>query len=138
KKLFQYDARTNAFVSSTYFPFVNNWSINYILKDKLRQRFIFSTDSGLVVYNPKTRVAAYGNSNPENDPLVEQYRNERFINPLYMDAMHRLFVEQWPPNSTHPFLLVFNFETGEQKKYDLQQEYGLSYHTINGCLQQRS
>ncbi len=138
KKLFQYDTYTHAYIPSTYFPFVNNWSINYILPDKLRQRFIFSTDSGLVVYNPKSRIADYGDHNPEKDPLIEQYKSERFINPLYMDAFHRLFVEQWPPNSTHPFLLLFNFNTGEQKKYDLQKEYGLSYHQIKGFLQQRS
>src|SRR4051812_27397690 len=39
KKLFQYDTVANAFVPSAYFPFVNNWNINYILHDTLRQRF---------------------------------------------------------------------------------------------------
>jgi len=138
RKLFQYDTGTNAFVPSTYFPFINNWNINYIIYDKWRQRFIFSTDSGLVVYNPKTRVAAYGDHNPEKDPLIEQYKSERFFNYLYMDALHRLFAEQWPPKNTHPLLHLFNFEKGTQKKYDLQKEYGLGYHQIKGFLQQRS
>jgi len=138
KKLFQYNTVTHAFVPSSYFPFVNNQNVNYIIHDKWRQRFIFSTDSGLVVYNPKTRVAGYRDHNPEQDPLIEQYKNERFFNYLYMDAEHRLFAEQWPPSSTHPLLHLFNFETGEHKKYDLQREYGLSYHQIKGFLQQRS
>ncbi|WP_170971152.1 ligand-binding sensor domain-containing protein [Ilyomonas limi] len=137
-KLFQYDTHAHAFVPSTYFPFVNSRKINYIVYDQWRQRFICSTDSGLLVYNPKTSVAAYDDHNPEGDPLITQYKGERFFNYLYMDAAHRLFAEQWLPNNTHPSLHLFDFKTGVQKKYDLQKEYGLSYHQIKGFLQQRS
>lgn len=138
KKHFQYDTSTHAFVPSTYFPFAANRNINYILYDRWRQRFIASTDSGLVVYNPKTGMAGYSDHNPEKDPLIEQYKSIQFVNYLFMDAMHRLFIEQWPPSNTHPFLHIFSYETGEQKKYDLQKEYGLNYHQIRGFLQQRS
>lgn len=137
-KLFQLSSIGDAFVPSTTVPFPHNWSVNYIFQDKLSQKFFLATDSGLVVYNPKTGNTGYQKSNPEKEPLIAAFGAERFVNYVYMDATRRIFVEQWTKSRTYPLLKVFDPRTGEKKEYNFQKDYGLGYHQIRAVLEQRN
>lgn len=137
RNLYEYNEASNAFVPATVVPLPPGRDVNSILQDKLTQKFILTTDSGLVVYNPKTKILSDGASNREAEPLLARC-SERFVNYLYLDASRHLFFEEWPTQSTHPFLHVFDLNTGEKNRYDLQRSYGLSYHQIRGVLEQRS
>lgn len=136
--IYEYDEAAKAFVPSTGVPLPDNRNVNSILQDKLTQKFILTTDLGLVMYNPRTKVMSDRANNREAEPLLSQCGGERFVNYLYLDASRRLFFEEWPKQSTHPFLHVFNMASGEKKRYDLQQSYGLGYHLIRGVLEQRN
>lgn len=138
RNLYEYSETANAFVPSASVPVPENRNVNSILQDKLTQKFIMTTDSGFVVYNPKTNVLSDGTNYREAEPLLSFCGDVRFVNYLYLDASRRLFFEEWPPQSTHPFLHVFNLGTAEKKRFDLQESYGLSYHQIRGVLEQRN
>lgn len=136
KNLYEYNEAANEFLPSTHVPFPPNLNVNYLFQDKLTQKYFLSTDSGFAVYNPKTYHLSDKTNNPESEPLLSQCGEERFVNYMYLDASRRLFFEQWPPSNTHPFLHVLDLKTGEKKRYDLQESYGLSYHQIRGILEQ--
>lgn len=138
RNLYEYSEANRAFVLSNYVPLPEKGAVNSILQDKLTQKFILTTDSGLVVYNPKTKVLSDAKNNRESEPLLSACGDFRFANYIQLDGSRRLFIEEWPPQSTHPVLYVFNLATGEKKKFDLQESYGLSYHQIRGVLNQRS
>ncbi|HEU4901436.1 MAG TPA: two-component regulator propeller domain-containing protein, partial [Flavisolibacter sp.] len=92
-KLFQLASSGDAFVPSTAIPFPHNWNINHIIQDWRSQKFFMASDSGLVVYNPKTGNTGYHTTNPEREPLISAFGGERFVNYLYIDAAQRFFFE---------------------------------------------
>jgi ligand-binding sensor domain-containing protein len=138
RNIYEYNQGAKAFVPCTSVPLPENQNVNSILQDKLTQKFIFTTDLGLVMYNPRTKVMSDRANNREAEPLLSQCGGKQFVNYLYLDASRRLFFEEWPKQSTHPFLHVYNMASGEKKRYNLQQSYGLGYHQINGVLEQRN
>jgi ligand-binding sensor domain-containing protein/signal transduction histidine kinase len=136
-RLFQYDASVNAFVPSTYIPFPDGWNISCIFYDKATSKYFMASDSGFVVYNPKTKTSSYPSANKENELLISQCGAERFVNYIFVDKNRQLFFEEWPKSETHPLLKILDLKTGRKKEYNLQKEYGLGYHQIRGMMQQQ-
>jgi ligand-binding sensor domain-containing protein/signal transduction histidine kinase len=137
-KLFQLASSGDAFVPSTTIPFPHNWNINFIFQDWRSQKFFMASDSGFVVYNPKTGNTGYQTTNPEKEPLIAAFGGERFVNYLFIDAAQRFFFEQWTKSRTYPLLKMFDPKTGTRVEYNLQREYGLGYHQIRAMLETKN
>jgi ligand-binding sensor domain-containing protein/signal transduction histidine kinase len=137
-KLFQFSPAEYAFIPSTEVPFLQNRLVNYLIQDKVTQKFFMATDSGFVVYNPNTKNLSYQNHNTENEPLITHYGTERFVNYMYIDARRNMFFEQWNTSDIHPLIKVFDFKTNTKKEYNLKALYGFGFHYWEALLEQRN
>jgi ligand-binding sensor domain-containing protein len=137
-KLFEFSPAGKAFVPSTYLRIPDKWRFNMVVQDKVNKKFIITTDSGFVVYNPATKNLSYANHNQENEHLIEENAKSQYLNYQYLDASRRLFYEHWPKNIVHPVLKVYDLKTDTQQTYDLTKEHQIGYHLFTGILQQQT
>lgn len=123
---------------STFIPRPKNWRITRIAWDGEEKRYWIGTDSGLVAYNPVTKLLSYRGHNAERHPIITRYAD--LLNVLYVmvDREGNLIFHNWPPTSTAPFLHSYLRKTGEDVTFNLGVELGVGYHELGECLQQRS
>jgi ligand-binding sensor domain-containing protein len=136
--IFEYNASANAFIPTSIVPVPANRKINCIIQDSITHKYYMTTDSGFVVYNPKTNNLSYAGKNTENEPLINVCGSEREINYLYLDQNRRLFFEQWTKSAVHPLLKLFDLKSNTKKEHNLKAEYQMGYHQIRGILQQQN
>jgi ligand-binding sensor domain-containing protein len=138
KMLFEFNPAKNVFSPSREVPFPPYWDVNHFFRDPSTNKYFIATDSGLVVYNPKTRNLSHPRANRDNETVIDRCSAERFINYSFIDSKKRLFFEQWPKSNIHPSFQVFDMVTGKKEQHDFTQEYGLGYHQIKAVLEQQN
>ena len=72
------------------------WKITRMFFDKASNNYWISADSGLAVYNPKTRNLNYRHHNPDHIGAIESTASLGFIFSLYIDSKRRLWFSIWP------------------------------------------
>lgn len=111
-ELLVYNENENRFVSASgQLQLPPNWSIISFCEDLRTGKYFIGTDSGMVVYNPKTHRQSYTGHNAENESLIQQYGHIPFVAPMLLDSKRRLWFFTWPPNIGSPGFFCFNLQT---------------------------
>lgn len=94
--LVTYNEKTNSF-SSKYnvVQTKKNWIPFDMVEDAITGKFYMMADSGVMVYNSRTKTLNYSQDNKENDPVVKEYGNIQFPGYPYIDKKHRLWFQNW-------------------------------------------
>jgi ligand-binding sensor domain-containing protein len=117
-----YSKNNNEF-SSKYniFPVPLNWKVSNVTQDPLTKKYWIGTDSGMAVYNPKTKALSYKGHNIEQEPFVEKWSKILGIGPYKVDKKRRLWFLSWPINVGASRLYCYDLSKQEMvlTAYDL-------------------
>lgn len=95
---YRFDERTSKFYpdeETIHTPV--NWKQYGVSYDIYRKKYWISCDSGLVLYNPASRVMNYRGHNLENDPVIKSFEKYTGIIGGYADAKGNIIFMRWPP-----------------------------------------
>ncbi len=98
KTILAYKEEDNSF-SEQWMPFTlpENWKPNHLYQDKSNS-FWIGTDSGLVKFNPKSRLLSYRGRNSEKDPCVQAFSSLKRIGFVFLDRAQRAWISAWDNN----------------------------------------
>ncbi len=134
----RYNETTNTFEQNKFaLPLPRNWRYTDICEDYRTGKFLLGADSGLAIYNPKTRQLSYRGNNPANEPLINKYGNITRISSVYFDNRDRFLMVSWGPKISTPTVFYNDVNSGEARIHDLSAEaLGLNYFEVLGTTRQ--
>jgi ligand-binding sensor domain-containing protein len=131
----KYDEKQQRLVSAqNIIPMPHNWKCNSISWDSSIKKYWIGGDSGLVQYNPATKVINYRGHNTENDPAINALGNIVTAAGPFADAKGNVIFARWPPMGGWPVIHRYNRQTKKAEELSMVNMFG--YHEINGFLQQ--
>ncbi|MFT3823111.1 MAG: two-component regulator propeller domain-containing protein [Chitinophagaceae bacterium] len=133
KGVFMYDSVKNAFVAARFFNIPENWGITDINCSPATSQYLFSGNSGMLLYNMKTGNINYAGHNPDKVQLIEDLKEEKWLSNIIGYQGKVLWFVNWPP-SGGPFLHAYNTVTREHRRYNISQLLGLGYYEIADAL----
>ncbi|MBL7696500.1 MAG: hypothetical protein JNK79_00005, partial [Chitinophagaceae bacterium] len=133
-----YDAAKNEFSSANNkFPVPTNWKVTSLAEDKSSQRLWLATDSGMCVYNKRTRELSYRGNNAENIAFINKYAAPtQFLN-LLIDSQSRFWFTTPNPNGI-PLMSGFDISTGKVilENQDLYPNWIMKNYSVEKSMQQ--
>jgi ligand-binding sensor domain-containing protein/signal transduction histidine kinase len=134
---FLYKPEKNLFVRyDELFPLPKGWHFNAWFQQSGTNRYWIACDSGLAMYDPLTTHLNYRDHNPDNDPVIKSFEDERSLWGIWINKYNKVLVRVWPYNSGLPRLDYYNIKTGEKRKHYLSIEmYGSGYYEIDGITE---
>jgi signal transduction histidine kinase/streptogramin lyase len=137
--MYSYNIWKNEFVQdSTTIVFPPKWTPFFLYREAARNNYWMACDSGIAVFNYKTRHLSYRGHNIDNDPVINEFRNELHTYNLHIDSLNRVFLVKWPPDRGGPWLMYYNMGTGQRINYNLAEQISVGYHEINGFQEQHN
>ncbi|HEU4471863.1 MAG TPA: two-component regulator propeller domain-containing protein, partial [Flavisolibacter sp.] len=134
---FRFDESRQIFIlQDEMFPKPSNWKCNEIVWDAVARKYWLGCDSGLVQFDPFSKRVNYRGHNPDNDPVINAFKEQRLVNSLFTDAKGNLTYSSWPPRTSFARYFRYYRKTGQVKKYEFVKQLG--YHEHRGVLQQRN
>ena len=124
--------------NSKILPAPPNWRKNSISEDTFTHRIWMACDSGVAVYNPKTKTLSYRGHNVEDDPLIAKIGHERNFYYFNTDRLGRYFFHNWPNDRPGPRWMFYNRKTNAFGDYYLGEYMPIGYFEIGGVYSQRS
>ncbi|HSU50290.1 MAG TPA: two-component regulator propeller domain-containing protein, partial [Segetibacter sp.] len=90
--------KDNVFVDDHVFPLPMGWSVNLIgaFEDAKRQRYWFGCDSGICIYDKKSRQMWYRGNNPHNLPILNNPLLNNGITRIYIDRERKIWIFSYP------------------------------------------
>jgi ligand-binding sensor domain-containing protein len=76
------------------------WKPVHISQDK-NDNFWIGCDSGLVKFNPATKLISYRGQNSENDDIIKRFGQDRSVVFTYIDDINRFWITIWPETGMH-------------------------------------
>jgi ligand-binding sensor domain-containing protein/signal transduction histidine kinase len=138
-KIYQYNASKNEFVPAVQlFPLPKNWKCTHITWDHVYKKYWLSCDSGLVQYNPVTRIINYRNHNVDNDPVIKAFEKIKLVADACVDQKGDVFFYSWFAKGDYPDLYRYNRLSGATEIHNLGTELNLGHHEIQGFLVQKN
>ena len=133
KKLNEFSAKHNLVAVPA------NWKLVHFAEDPSTKKYYISTDSGLVIYNRRTRQMSYRGYNSGHEPLIEKFGHIAALPYMLIDEQSRFWFQHWPANAFGSFLYCFDL------KYDTVVIQGFNfysfinrYHESKDILQQKN
>lgn len=133
-----YNPATSEFAADNNFSVPPNWKVISMAEEKGTKRLWLATDSGMCVYNKKTKVLSYRGHNAENISFINKYPGAiRFFN-LGIDSRSRFW---FCTNNTPGAIPLMNgYDVGAGKiileNQDLFPNWVMKNYTIERMLQQ--
>ena len=100
--IFVYDNlhKTYAVLSQNLKPFINGVSNNYVTDTLLKQVWMRSETTGLILFDAKTKSAYTTSYNPVHNPVLEAWKKQLDdstipIRSVMMDSQHNLWIATW-------------------------------------------
>jgi ligand-binding sensor domain-containing protein len=115
------------------------WKLVHFSEDIPTKKYYISTDSGLVVYNRRTKQMSYRGHNTENEAVIDQFGHISALPWLLVDRQSRFWFQHWPADEGLSFLYCFDLKSKQpliQKHHFLQLVN--RYHESKDILQQRN
>jgi len=96
--ILHYNKTENAFVDDHPFPFPKGWTVNLLgaHENTAKQQYWFACDSGLCIYDKKSRQMWYSQNNPRNLPILKNARIQDGIGMIYTDKQQRIWIFSYP------------------------------------------
>lgn len=90
--------KENAFVDDNIFPFPKGWTVSLLGKyeDANKQQYWFGSDSGICIYDKKSREMWYKGNNPNKLPILNDPHTQSGISRIYIDRKRRIWVFCYP------------------------------------------
>ena len=115
------------------------WTPKKIFLDTIRQQYWMSSDSGLMVYNIRTKNFNYRGHNPDKDPAIEKFGDYTYALNSNCEKNGRFWFYRWVPLAPRPELYSLDTKTGVVSSYDHHLfEVIKDYHEINGITIQKN
>jgi ligand-binding sensor domain-containing protein len=136
-KVYRYQAKEHKFVPSPEtFVLPPRWKFETTLWDEKRKKFWIASDSGLVLFDPATRLISYRGHNVHGDPIINAFSKR--LNPLMLSfddvGNPQFFI--WPPRSGNGF--VYRYDPVTKKELEFNIGVTIGYHEVAGFLHQKS
>ena len=96
--ILKYDKKKNAFIETGEFHIPPNWHVYLTaeFEDVEKKQLWFGCDSGLCVYDRKSKQTWYRGNNPNKIAVLENKLLRDNITQVYIDAKRRMWVFGWP------------------------------------------
>ena len=96
--ILHYNKKENVFEDNHPFPIPKNWmvSITGFYEDVRDQRYWFACDSGLCIYDRRSKQMWYKKNNPQNLTILNDKRLQERVSEIYIDHQKRIWVFAWP------------------------------------------
>ncbi|MES2881197.1 MAG: two-component regulator propeller domain-containing protein, partial [Bacteroidota bacterium] len=136
--VYLYNPALNKFIlNNQLFPLPRNWHFAEMVWDEPRKVYWIGADSGLLRYDPASGRINYRGNNPDNDPVINAFAEQRRQVGLRVDKKGNVIYAFWPPNSGNGFMYRYNRTTKQAEKINLGLYTG-GYHELTGYLQQKN
>jgi ligand-binding sensor domain-containing protein len=94
--LVTYNEKTNSFAAKyNVVKTKPHWIPFDMVEDPATGKFYMTADSGMLVYNSRTKLLNYAFDNKENDPVIKTYGHILFPGYPYIDKKRRLWFQNW-------------------------------------------
>ncbi len=96
--ILHYIKKENSFVDDKPFPLPKGWIVNLLgaYEDPRKQQYWFSCDSGLCIYDSRSRQMWYRRNNPGDLPILKNERVQDGIERVYIDKQQRIWIFSYP------------------------------------------
>jgi ligand-binding sensor domain-containing protein/two-component sensor histidine kinase len=136
--IFEFDKMNFAFKDEQQFKFPNGWleGLKCSFEDVVKKQIWFGCDSGLLVYDIKSKQTFSKHYNPKKIEILNNVKIQDRVTQFYIDAKRRYWVFSWPVWGGGPQFKFCIDSTG--KNYLQNDTIGLNqgvmgyteYHTI--------
>ncbi|MDB5251056.1 MAG: hypothetical protein JWP27_225 [Flaviaesturariibacter sp.] len=135
--LYRYDEAAKVFrPASSLIPAPKGWKIARIVLDSTTRRFWMCADSGIALYDLRTRHLSYRGHNTDHNAAIENATEDHAFQ--VMGRGDDLVYVTWPTFSWSPLVFHIDMRTGLKKQYILSEHATLAYHELSGFLRQKS
>ncbi|GEO09529.1 sensor histidine kinase [Segetibacter aerophilus] len=96
--ILHFNKKDNSFVDDNLFPLPKGWALNTLaaFENKAKQQYWFGCDSGLCIYDKRSRQMWYSRNNPANLPILNDARINSNVGKIYIDRLHRIWLFGYP------------------------------------------
>jgi ligand-binding sensor domain-containing protein/two-component sensor histidine kinase len=139
-ELLVYNENNNSFSSADHIiPLPAKWNIISFCEQVKQGKYYIGTDSGMVVFNNRTKTLSYAGHNVEKEPLINQLGQVPYVAPMLLDSKQRLWIMSWHPAVGSPEFFCFNLHTNKVilHKYSFMPLVK-EYHEPGGMIEQRN
>jgi ligand-binding sensor domain-containing protein/two-component sensor histidine kinase len=120
-----YNEQTNTFQQEeNRFRAPKNWSVGSIIEDPRTGNYWLSADSGLAVYNTRTRALSYYGHNTEGHPILDNRVFKEGIMAFFIDRQQRAWATIWDPHIAREKSLCYDLKASSFTK----DTAGLAHH----------
>jgi ligand-binding sensor domain-containing protein/two-component sensor histidine kinase len=90
--------KENVFVEDNIFPIPKGWTINILgaYEDEKKQQYWFASDSGICIYDKRSRQMWHKGNNPEKIPILDNPLLQSGITRIYHDREKRIWIFSYP------------------------------------------
>jgi ligand-binding sensor domain-containing protein/two-component sensor histidine kinase len=115
--ILHYNKQNNTFIDDKPFPFPAGWTVNLlgVYENESKQQYWFACDSGLCIYDKRSRQMWYKKNNPLNLQVLKNEHVQDGLTQVYIDKQERIWLFGYP-----------SWGTGGQYKFCLDRT-GSSY-----------
>jgi ligand-binding sensor domain-containing protein len=109
-KLLMYNEQLNEFsaVHNTI-KVPPKWRVINLVEDPSTNNYWLGTDSGIAVYNSKTKKISYRGNNAEQHPLIQKLQSPQNITCFILDNKSRIWFESWD-TPDGPFIYCYDLK----------------------------
>jgi ligand-binding sensor domain-containing protein/two-component sensor histidine kinase len=125
--ILRYDKKENAFLDDKPFPLPENWVVSLVgaYEDARKQQYWFACDSGLCIYDSRSKQMWWKKNNPQNLPIFNVERIKERLAEVYIDQQRRIWTFGWPRWADGRQVKLCLDSTGQN--YLLNDTLGLNY-----------
>lgn len=93
-----YNKKDNSFVEDHPFPFPKGWTVSLLgaCENQVKQQYWFACDSGLCIYDKRSRQMWYKRNNPYKLPVLNNTRIQNGLTRVYIDRKQRIWLFSYP------------------------------------------
>lgn len=96
--ILHYNKKENTFVDDNPFPIPEGWNVGLagVYESAAKQQYWFACDSGLCIYDKRSRQMWHKNNNPQNLPVLNNEHVQERLAEVYIDRQNRIWLFGWP------------------------------------------
>ncbi|ULQ57699.1 ATP-binding protein [Flavihumibacter rivuli] len=120
-------------------PYPKGWFFYDFTCDSASRTYWFGADSGLAVYNTRTRHLNYPGNNPDRNPVIESFAGHKRIGAIEAQSGKGYFAcSSWPLNSAWPYAHWYELASGKHSQIMINNQIDGVYTEIHGWFTQKS
>ncbi|HEX2534176.1 MAG TPA: two-component regulator propeller domain-containing protein [Chitinophagaceae bacterium] len=137
--IYRFDPAARHFVlDNKIIPAPRGWKRDKIVWDKTTRQYYSTGDSGLVLYNPVTKLLSYRGHNPLNDPAIRAFEKETLLFNHFVDSRGLLLAQSWEQRAGGPTVHKFDRQRNLYEQHRFTDFMPLGYHEFMGSMEQRN